>query len=688
MRERATGRLEVYLRITVILSIYGSIHCVTMDTNYKSVIHKPMFYCPCIFLLILIRLAAADPETDVAWQNCRQNSFTSGSVFQINLNTLLDSLVDNIPSVGYKISSYGQSGNKIYGIIQCRADLILIDCRKCAAAAKTDLVNACHNTSGLTQLDGCFLRYDNYNFISNNKDDASNVVCNKHNVSTQPKLFTQKVRTILSNITNKAPTTPALFAAGSILGPSSTQIYAFAQCWRHVSRTSCGSCLSLAYSVMMDVSCQEGSIGAQISTLNCFLRFEMYTFFNTSILPQAATTRRSSPTSNKRSKIPIIVGLLTAATVLLSIGTIVWKRKRVTRLVWNPRDFHNRRKRELIATPFTNLKSAFEYDVLREATRNFHEENKLGEGGFGSGILNDGREIAIKRLSWGSRQGDIEFLNESNLVSRVQHRNLVKLLGCCVEGSERLLVYEFLPNRSLDKILFDPKRKHLLEWKVRHEIIVGTARGLAYLHEESEIRIIHRDIKASNLLLDDKLKPKISDFGLARFIAEDLSHISTRVAGTLGYMAPEYALHGQLTEKADVFSFGVLVLEIVSGRKNQGTPDDMGFLVQKTWRLYETDQLSDVIDTTLLESSSRRAVEEGTRVAHIGLLCTQASPALRPTMSRVVHMLTTEQDQRLPVPTSPAFIDVENEVNLTAQSSGSKTSSTGAEAFSSVLQAR
>eukprot|EP01018_Ginkgo_biloba_P018008 Gb_10536 [translate_table: standard] len=494
-----------------------------MNTNYHSVIHKPMFYSPCICLLILIRLASADPETSVVWQKCGQNSFTSGSVFERNFNTLLDSLVDNnIPSAGCKISSYGQTGNKIYGIIQCRADLILNDCRKCATVAKTDLVNACHNTSGLTQLDGCFL--------------------------------------------------------------------------------------SFAYSVMT-VSCQDGCIGARISTLNCFLRFEIYKFFNTSNLPQAATTS-SSPTSHKRSKIPIIVGLLSAATGLLSIGTIVWKRKRVTRLVWNPGDFHNRRKKELIAAPLTNLKSAFEYDVLREATRNFHEENKLGEGGFGSGILNDGRDIAIKRLSWGLRQGDIEFLNESNLVSRVQHRNLMKLLGCCVEGSERLLVYEFLPNRSLDKILFDPKRKHLLEWKVRPEIIVGTARGLAYLHEESEIRIIHRDIKASNLLLDDKLKPKISDFGLARFIAEDLSHISTRVAGHCeGYMAPEYALHSQLTEKADVFSFGVL----------------------------------DV---------------------------------------------TTEQDQRLPVPTRPAFIDVENVVNLTAQSSGYKTSSTGAEAFSSVLQAR
>jgi len=230
-----------------------------------------------------------------------------------------------------------------------------------------------------------------------------------------------------------------------------------------------------------------------------------------------------------------------------------------------------------------NPELIFKYHILREATSNFKAENKLGEGGFGSvfkGVLPDGREVAVKRLKIGSRQGNAEFLNEANLISRVQHRNLVKLLGCCVECSERLLVYEYLQNSSLDKIIFDTTKGHSLKWSERYEIIVGIARGLAYLHEQSVIRIIHRDIKASNILLDNKQKPKIADFGLAKLFAEDESHVSTRVAGTLGYMAPEYALRGQLTEKADVFSFGVLLLEIVSGRKNRSLAQGKEFLIE------------------------------------------------------------------------------------------------------------
>jgi len=238
----------------------------------------------------------------------------------------------------------------------------------------------------------------------------------------------------------------------------------------------------------------------------------------------------------------------------------------------------------------------------------------------------------------------------------VVFRNLVKLLGCSVENSERLLVYEYLHNSSLDKILFDATKRHLLDWKKRYEIIVGIARGLAYLHEESEIRIIHRDIKASNILLDDKHRPKIADFGLARLFEDDRSHVSTRVAGTLGYMAPEYALRGQLTEKADVFSFGVLLLETISGRKNQSSTEDMEFLIEGTWRLYKSERALEVMDPTLKGSYSW---EEGIRVIKIGLLCTQAVSSLRPSMSRVVWMLTSDREN-LPSPTKPAFIDLDS----------------------------
>eukprot|EP00253_Pinus_taeda_P010774 PITA_10774 len=302
----------------------------------------------------------------------------------------------------------------------------------------------------------------------------------------------------------------------------------------------------------------------------------------------------------------------------------------------------------------------FKYDILREATSNFGPENKLGEGGFGSvfkGVLRGGRQVAIKRLYMSSRRGDVEFLNEANLISRVQHRSLVKLLGCSVDTSERLLVYEYLPNSSLDKFLFDTARRHLLDWKGRYVIMVGIARGLAYRHDESAIRIVHRDIKASNILLDENYRPKIADFGLAKLFAEDMSHLSTTVAGTLGYMAPEYALRGQLTEKADVFSFGVLLLEIISGRKSQSLAPDAEFLIEGTWKLYKADRGLEAMDATLEGSYS---VEEAIKVIKIGLLCTQAAAALRPSMSRVVWMLTNEREHDLPSPTRPAFIDLDS----------------------------
>ncbi|KAK1426129.1 hypothetical protein QVD17_14798 [Tagetes erecta] len=211
--------------------------------------------------------------------------------------------------------------------------------------------------------------------------------------------------------------------------------------------------------------------------------------------------------------------------------------------------------------------------MVKAATNDFSEENKLGQGGFGSvykGILGEGHQVAVKRLAWDSGQGDQEFKNEVLLVAKLQHRNLVRLLGFSIEGSERLLIYELLPNASLDQFIFDPTKRILLDWETRYNIIKGIAKGLLYLHEDSRLRIIHRDMKASNVLLDAQMNPKIADFGMARlFNTDETQGDTSRIVGTYGYMAPEYALHGQFSVKSDVFSFGVLVLEIIAGQKNK-----------------------------------------------------------------------------------------------------------------------
>ncbi|KAK2638820.1 hypothetical protein Ddye_026615 [Dipteronia dyeriana] len=292
----------------------------------------------------------------------------------------------------------------------------------------------------------------------------------------------------------------------------------------------------------------------------------------------------------------------------------------------------------------TNL---YSYKELRMATENFSPANKIGQGGFGSvykGRLRDGTLAAVKVLSSNSRQGVREFLTEINVIADVKHDNLVKLLGCCVEGNHRILVYGYLENNSLAQTLLGRGHSSIqFNWHTRQFICIEVARGLAFLHEEVQPHIVHRDIKASNILLDKDFMPKISDFGLAKLFPNNLTHISTRVAGTEGYLAPEYAIRGQLTRKADIYSFGVLLLEIVSGRCNTNKllPPNEQYLLERAWELYERGDLVRLVDASLNEDYN---VEEAHRYLKIALLCTQDMPKHRPSMSTVVKMLTGEID--------------------------------------------
>ncbi|XP_062011673.1 probable leucine-rich repeat receptor-like serine/threonine-protein kinase At3g14840 [Rosa rugosa] len=279
---------------------------------------------------------------------------------------------------------------------------------------------------------------------------------------------------------------------------------------------------------------------------------------------------------------------------------------------------------------------------IKTATNNFDIANKIGEGGFGPvyrGLLSDNTAIAVKKLSAKSKQGNREFVNEIGMISALQHPHLVKLYGCCIEGNNLLLVYEYMENNSLARALFGPKDSQVkLDWPTRHRICVGIARGLAYLHEESRLKIVHRDIKATNVLLDKNLFPKISDFGLAKLDEDDNTHISTRIAGTFGYMAPEYAMRGYLTDKADVYSFGILVLEMVSGRCNTTyrSKEECFYLLDWALLLKERASLLDLVDPRL-DSEFNKA--EMITTINIALLCANASSAVRPAMSSVVSML-------------------------------------------------
>ncbi|KAG6634333.1 probable LRR receptor-like serine/threonine-protein kinase At1g53430 isoform X1 [Carya illinoinensis] len=328
-----------------------------------------------------------------------------------------------------------------------------------------------------------------------------------------------------------------------------------------------------------------------------------------------------------------IVGIVLASCVVLVLILVVLRMKGYL----GGKDLEDKELRGLdLQTGFFTLRQ------IKAATSNFDPANKIGEGGFGpvyKGILSDGAVIAVKQLSSKSKQGNREFVTEIGMISALQHPNLVRLFGCCIEGNQLLLIYEYMENNSLARALFGREEQKLhLNWPTRNKICLGIARGLAYLHEESRLKIVHRDIKATNVLLDKDLNAKISDFGLAKLDEEENTHISTRIAGTIGYMAPEYAMRGYLTDKADVYSFGVVALEIVSGKSNTNyrPKEEFVYLLDWAYVLQEQGNLLELVDPSLGSSYSS---EEAMRMLNLALLCTNPSPTLRPLMSSVVSML-------------------------------------------------
>ncbi|XP_062096117.1 probable LRR receptor-like serine/threonine-protein kinase At1g07650 isoform X2 [Humulus lupulus] len=338
------------------------------------------------------------------------------------------------------------------------------------------------------------------------------------------------------------------------------------------------------------------------------------------------------PPDESRSTKIIVIGVVSPLLLILMILGILW---------WKGY-FGGKPSREQLLKGLDLQTGFFSFRQIKAATNNFHAENKLGEGGFGSvfkGVLLDGTIIAVKQLSSKSKQGNREFVNEIGMISALQHPNLVKLHGCCIEGKQLLLVYEYMENNSLAHSLFGGHEGSAkLDWPTRQNICVGIAKGLAFLHEESPLKIVHRDIKANNILLDKDLNPKISDFGLAKLDEEENTHITTRVAGTIGYMAPEYALWGYLTYKADVYSFGIVALELVAGINNMKFRPNEDYVCLLDWVLV-SQQKGNLMGLADPKLGSEFNHEEVVRMIKVALLCTNPSPALRPTMSAVVSML-------------------------------------------------
>ncbi|KAL4628563.1 hypothetical protein ACB092_05G248300 [Castanea dentata] len=614
-----------------------------------------------------------------AAQHCYDTgNYTSNSTYRANLNILLASMINDTKiNYGFYNFSFGEAPDKVYAIALCRGDTSPSECRSCINGASSDLLKACPNQKeAIIWPDKCSLRYSNRSIFNVMEANPLIAFYNTGNVQ-DVEAFNNVLLPLLNRLRNRTASgnSTRKFALQSASAPNFQTIYALLECTPDLSKLECNSCLEQVQSYIPQ--CCNGKQGGKFVSPSCDIRFEVYSFYDPSVepppsppppspspspppLPQvtsAASPPPESPTTtpgkeSDSSRTVIIVVVTTIASIasavliiFVSIG--IYLRARV------PVD-----KAEIDTDDQISVVECLQFDFgkIRVATQNFSDANKLGKGGFGvvyKGRFPNGQEIAVKRLSKHSSQGEIEFKNEVMLVARLQHRHLVRLLGFCWEGDERLLVYEFLPNASLDRFIFDSIKRAQMNWEMRYKIIGGIARGLLYLHEDSQIRIIHRDLKASNILLDAYMNPKISDFGMARLFQLDQTQENTnRIVGTYGYMPPEYLLHGRFSMKSDVFSFGVLVLEIVTGQKNNAFcgEDNGEGLLNYAWKKWKDGTTSNLIDPTLRTDSTT----EITKCIHIGLLCVQENMLKRPTMASVVLMLNSES-MTLSIPSRPAF---------------------------------
>uniref|UniRef100_A0A7N1A7D3 Uncharacterized protein n=1 Tax=Kalanchoe fedtschenkoi TaxID=63787 RepID=A0A7N1A7D3_KALFE len=618
------------------------------------------------FLSVLVCLTGAQDENYLN-QKCSGANYTSNSLYQKNLNTLLSLLSSNNDiDYGFYNFSEGEGIDKVNSIALCRGDISQNSCKRCVSFSTVDLPQRCPTQKeAIVWYDNCMLRYSN-RYIFGSWEQPDNLSWDLDNV-TDPNLFTQALVGLLTGLQKQASSgdSQKKFAIGDTNYANSTRIYGLVQCTPDLTEVQCHDCLNVTFTAITGQL--YGRQGGRVLGPNCNFRYAMNQFYE--IPPPASpppATAPSPPTpttivpptgggSNKVRNI-IIGAVSTVCVVILIICIFIFLKL-------------SNRKAKLENTKPFNIKGVDEigadalqldFGTVKAATNNFSNDNKLGQGGFGSvykGRLGDGQEIAVKRLASGCGQGDLEFKNEVVLVARLQHRNL---------------------------FLFDPAKRSCLDWKRRNKIIGGVARGLLFLHVDSRLRIIHRDLKASNILLDEEMHPKIADFGMARlFIVDQTQGNTSRIVGTFntifinsGYMAPEYGMHGQFSVKSDVYSFGVLLLELVSGQRNNcfRVGETMKDLLSFAWDSWRDGSAANMIDPTIIDGPRNEIM----RCIHIGLLCVQESVTARPTMASVVLMLSSFS-LSLPHPSEPAFFahsSVEAERPVLAEySSGTSTSS-------------
>ncbi|KAJ4703257.1 Receptor-like protein kinase [Melia azedarach] len=577
--------------------------------------------------------------------------YVTNSTYHANLNHLLISLTDNTSKYGFYSLSFGQIPDRVYATALCRPDMEPDSCRDCIALARMQILSICSNSVmgivgyGDRGYNSCMLRHANYDIFGLMESAPYFFVYAISNLSQDiVGVFNQTRGRLLSRLINEAASSPNKYAAGEEAYSTIGSIYGLVQCMPDLSETDCMRCLNDTTKLMSQ--CCDSRQGGRVINPSCSFRYETNQFFKLSIKrPSGSPEPTPSPTIKKNHTVIIIVVISVVTSMILIICVGIFLRLR------------NSKKEDKITEDIISAESLqFDFSTIRVATDDFSDANKLGQGGFGSvykGMLSNEQQIAVKRLSKNSNQGDLEFKNEVLLVARLQHRNLARLLGFCLERKARILLYEFVPHGSPDHFIFNPINREKLNGETRYKIVEGIARGLLYLHNDSRFRIIHRDLKASNVLLDSDMNPRISDFGMARLFEMEQTHSDTnRVVGTFGYMAPEYVMRGRYSIKSDIFSFGVLVLEIVSGQKRSsfGNEEETEDLLTYAWRNWNEGTALNVIDLKIRSGQ----ISEMMKCIHIGLLCVQEGVSDRPSMASVVNMLNSETST-LVTPSKPGF---------------------------------
>ncbi|KAM3346264.1 hypothetical protein ACQJBY_020691 [Aegilops geniculata] len=630
------------------------------------------------------------------------DNYIADSAYQSNLAVLAATLPSNASSPELFITAnatassspqlFASASASMYMLALCRRDTTnLSACRECLNSALNYALKMCPNSRTATVYfdydevnalrPGCLLGFsDDGSFLSPASGTTGNGTFFQYfnkvaSIPGNAGVVADAVRELLRQTAQDAATTARRFATAfmdSIGRGTTTTLYSLAQCTPDLSTAYCLACLEQLLGTVTTTNSLR--LGGRIFLLRCNVRFDAFMFFDDKNIqripsPSSLAQAPAAPTATA-GKTPVALAALCFILYhgwhLRTKGT---KDKGTTLQGKTTHEFQE--KHELVWEMETELAefAVFDFHQILEATVNFSEENKLGQGGFGpvyKGHLPDGNEIAVKRLDSHSQQGFIEFKNEVELIAKLQHRNLVRLFGCCSQGEEKILVYEYLSNKSLDFFIFDENRKALLDWDIRLAIIVGIAEGLLYLHKHSRLRVIHRDLKPSNILLDSEMNAKISDFGLAKIFSSNNTEANAtkKVVGTLGYMAPEYAFHGLFSIKSDVFSFGVLTLEILSGKRNSHECGNFINLLGHAWQLFEEESWVDLIDTALLPNGHS---EEMMRCINIALLCVQESAIDRPTMLDVVAMLSNKA-MIVDKPKHPAYFTGDKEAPTTKQS--------------------